>query len=234
MLFGRKVLIPTALAASMLVPATAQAGDPTGVWMNDTGRGAIEIKQCDGGLCGHVVWVKDTSDNYGCGRQIIGNAAKASANTWENGWIYSPERKKKYNLELTALDENRLRVKGYAGTKLFSKTMIWTRAPADLVRCGDEQIAAKPTLQPVTKAAAEPPVRVPAPVPAARPSKEIATPPPAPEAHREEIAAVETEEEVSESPLRERLGEFLTKRDDGTCNLDLPWVKLDFPCEKKR
>lgn len=29
-----------------------------------------------------------------------------------------------------------LKVVGYAGTKMLSETMVWTRAPADLKRCG--------------------------------------------------------------------------------------------------
>jgi hypothetical protein len=32
-------------------------------------------------------------------------------------------------------DGSKLKVVGYAGTKLFSETMVWTRAPADLQRC---------------------------------------------------------------------------------------------------
>jgi uncharacterized protein (DUF2147 family) len=119
------------------------AGDPTGVWINDTGRGAIEIKSCGASLCGHVVWVKDTNDTKGCGRQIIGNAAKVNSNTWDNGWIYSPEKKQKYDVELKPLSNGTLQVTGYAGTKLFSKTMIWKRAPSSLVRCGAQETIAK-------------------------------------------------------------------------------------------
>ena len=119
------------------------AGDPTGVWLNDTGRGAIEIKNCGAGLCGHVVWVKDQSDTKGCGRQILGNVAKVGAGSWDNGWIYSPEKKKKYDVALKPLANGTLQVTGYAGTKLFSKTMIWKRAPANLARCGSEETVAK-------------------------------------------------------------------------------------------
>ncbi len=110
--------------------------------MNDTGRGAIEIKPCGAGMCGHVVWVKDTADANGCGRKIIGDVMPSGDGLWDNGWIYSPEKKKKYDVELKPLDNGTLRVKGYAGTKFFSKTMIWTKAPADLVRCGETQAAA--------------------------------------------------------------------------------------------
>lgn len=133
------------LAAVTLFPLAATAApDATGVWMNDTGRGAIEIKPCGNALCGHVVWVKDGSDAKGCGRQIIGDATRMGGSTWGNGWIYSPERKRRYDVEFKPIDDGKLRVIGFAGSKFFSKTMIWTRAPADLQRCGETTAAVEP------------------------------------------------------------------------------------------
>ena len=32
---------------------------PLGVWIDHTGRGAVEITDCGGKLCGRIVWVKD-------------------------------------------------------------------------------------------------------------------------------------------------------------------------------
>jgi uncharacterized protein (DUF2147 family) len=194
----RSIFTLSAITGIVLLSATAaQAADPTGVWMNDTGRGAIEIKNCGGSLCGHVVWVKDTNDTKGCGRQIIGNAAKVGANVWDNGWIYNPDKKKKYDVELKPLSNGTLQVTGYAGSKFFSKTMIWKRAPANLVRCGSEQTVAKvdpkakvepkakpeSVAKPETKtpakkdvAAAKPETKIvpPAPKPAERPAKKPA------------------------------------------------------------
>ncbi len=200
----RSKLILTSITGLALLSANAAnaAGDPSGVWMNDTGRGAIEIKNCGGALCGHVVWVKDTTDTKGCGRQIIGNAAKVGANVWDNGWIYNPDKKKKYDVELKPLSNGTLQVTGYAGSKIFSKTMIWKRAPASLVRCGSEQTVAKadpkamvePKAKPesVAKseaktaakkdvATAKPETKIvpPAPKPAERPAKKPADPAPA-------------------------------------------------------
>lgn len=133
---SNKLVILSALAGlSAIAPAHA-ASDPTGVWMNDTGKGAIEIKQCGKHLCGHLVWTKSKRDaKRGCGKQLIGKAKKVGRNTWDRGWIYSPERKKRYSVELKPLRNDRLRVMGYAGSKFFSKTMIWKRAPETLVRC---------------------------------------------------------------------------------------------------
>lgn len=147
------LIAPVVLGAALLVAAPVQAAsDPTGVWFNDTGRGAIEIKPCGNALCGHVVWVKDQADVKGCGKQIIGEAEKVEGGIWDNGWIYSPEQKKRFDVELKVVD-GKLRVVGYVGTKLFSRTMYWTKAPADLARCDQVRAAVKPVPDPVAKVA---------------------------------------------------------------------------------
>lgn len=125
-----------ALVAPAAVGSASAATDPIGIWINDTGRGAVEIKQCGDTLCGNVVWVKSESDANGCGKQIIGNVAPVGGGRWDNGWIYSPERGRKYDVELTPLANGNLKVVGYAGMKFLSKTMIWKPAPHDLQLCG--------------------------------------------------------------------------------------------------
>ena len=60
------------MASSGFITSVEAAQPPTGVWIDHTGRGAVEIKDCgDGNLCGHVVWLKDTNDAKGCGLQIL-------------------------------------------------------------------------------------------------------------------------------------------------------------------
>jgi uncharacterized protein (DUF2147 family) len=135
--------------------AALAAADAKGVWLNDTGRGAIEIKDCGDKLCGHVVWTRDEGDaSRGCGKQIIGDAAPMGGGLWDGGWIYSPDKKRRYDVELKPLSDGTLRVKGYAGTKLFSKTMIWTPAPADLKRCDAANGEAKAAPQAVPETTA--------------------------------------------------------------------------------
>jgi uncharacterized protein (DUF2147 family) len=141
----KSLLMAAAFSAMTLLSVSYAfaASDPTGVWVNDTGRGAVEIKNCGKALCGHVVWVKDPNDTKGCGKQIIGEAQSVGGGVWDNGWIYSPEKRKNFDVELTPLKNGDLQVVGYMGTKLFSKTMIWTRAPADLQRCGTTEAKAE-------------------------------------------------------------------------------------------
>lgn len=192
MKFIASTFVVFSLAPGAFESASA-ASDPTGIWINDTGRGAIEIKPCGNALCGNVVWVKDASDAKGCGKQIIGDAAPAGDGRWDNGWIYSPERGRKYNVELTPLANGKLQVMGYAGLRFLSRTMIWTRAPADLQLCGqtgvktEQQAAVQPNANAAVKpdattppVALAPPAAKPAPeTPSAEASKGAAAPAPA-------------------------------------------------------
>ena len=110
----------------------------TGVWIDHTGRGAVEITDCNGKLCGHVAWVEDAKNADQCGKQIIGNVKSVGKNKWDNGWIYDPDRGSKYDVELTAIGADKLKVVGYAGTKWLSETYTWKRAPADLQKCNGD------------------------------------------------------------------------------------------------
>ncbi|MEZ5899604.1 MAG: DUF2147 domain-containing protein [Hyphomicrobiaceae bacterium] len=147
----------TALLAIPTTSARAADASPLGVWVDNTGRGAVEIKPCGGNsLCGHVVWVRSAKDQSGCGRQIIGAARPIGRGKYQ-GWIYSPEKGKRFDVEFAPSSGGKLRVTGFAGIRLFSQTMYWTRAADDLVRCGSTQEAKTTTPAPVeVKAKAAP------------------------------------------------------------------------------
>jgi uncharacterized protein (DUF2147 family) len=134
----------------VLMPgAVSAASSPLGTWIDHTGRGAVEITDCNGALCGRVVWVKDTSDEDGCNMQIIGNVKPVAGGKWDGGWIYDPERRSKFDVELTPIGDQKLKVHGYAGMKLFGETMTWTRAPADLKKCGQKAAVPSEAVRPV-------------------------------------------------------------------------------------
>jgi uncharacterized protein (DUF2147 family) len=143
MRFNAMALYAAAFAAALLMAGAARAEEtPLGLWIDHTGRGAVEIKECDGHkLCGNIVWLKDSKNNEACGRQVIGDAKPVGGGKWDNGWIYDPDSESKYDVELTPLGD-KLRVVGYAGSKWLSETMTWTRAPADLQRCTKDAAAA--------------------------------------------------------------------------------------------
>lgn len=138
-----------AASAALLGSAAANAAsDATGLWFDHNGRGAVEIAPCasGNGLCGYVVHINDPKNASRCGMQILGNVTDAGG-----GWIYSPDRGKKYTVELTRLSDDKLRVVGNAGS-FFSKTFTWNRAPDTLARCG-ESTAAAPAAAPAAPAA---------------------------------------------------------------------------------
>jgi uncharacterized protein (DUF2147 family) len=149
------------IGAVAIVGATcgaAAAASPVGVWIDQTGRGGVEITDCGGGkLCGHLVWFKDSKHaKDGCNFQIIGNVKPMGGNRWDGGWIVDPDKdpKKKYDVEITLISDQKLKVMGYAGMKFLSETMIWTRAPADLKKCGED--IAKPSGEPTMAPPDEP------------------------------------------------------------------------------
>jgi uncharacterized protein (DUF2147 family) len=141
--FLRRCLAASPFLLVAVARGALAAADPVGIWIDHTGRGAVEISNCNGNLCGRIVWLKAAGDQEVCGMQVIGNARPVAAGKWDGGWIYDPEAKSKYDVELTPLGDNKLKVLGYAGSKMFSETMLWTRAPADLKRC-DQSAAVTP------------------------------------------------------------------------------------------
>jgi uncharacterized protein (DUF2147 family) len=146
---------------------SATTSGPTGVWIDHTGRGAVEITECAGRLCGRIVWLKDTGHKSVCGTQVIGNAKPVGKDTWDGGWIYDPDQNAKYSVELRTIGADKLRVMGYMGSKLFSETFVWKRPTADLKRCDapataiPSPAASDPKSAPTEITKAEPPLEQP-------------------------------------------------------------------------
>jgi uncharacterized protein (DUF2147 family) len=203
--------LPIVLAAS--AGSALAAPNPLGTWIDHTGRGAVEITDCNGALCGRIVWLKSAGDEEACGMQIIGNVKPVAGGKWDGGWIYDPEAKAKYDVEITPLGEQKLKILGYAGMKMLGETMTWTRAPADLKRCGKPE-AAKPE--------AQPPVRQAEP----RPADPVNPPAAAPEAETNPPA---TKPERQASPDRPPVGGRQARAKE--CTIQIPELgKLTFPC----
>ncbi len=146
---------PVRKGAQAAVPA-APPPTPHGVWIDHTGRGAVEIMPCApdaapgtpeaANLCGRIVWMKDPNDPKGqpirdslnknaarrgqpiCGLQIIGDVKPQPNGSWDKGWIYDPEQGSSFDLELQLRNPETLQVKGYMGVKFLSETFVWRRA----------------------------------------------------------------------------------------------------------
>ena len=134
----KRAIAPAVLALAATCGSALANASPLGLWYDETGRGAIEITECNGNLCGRLVWLKEADHKEGCGLQIFGDVKPVAGGKWDDGWIIDPEKdlKTRYDVEITPQGD-KLKVMGYAGTKFLSQTMIWTRAPASLpqMRC---------------------------------------------------------------------------------------------------
>lgn len=133
-------------------PGFASSG-VEGVWYDDTGQGAVEIRRCGDRLCGHIVWLKDPIDKDGrpliddlnpearnrnrpiCGLKVIGQLERQRDGSWDGGWIYDPKQGKSFDVMLTLKAPSQLVVTGYLGVKFLSESFVWRRAPQGLPRC---------------------------------------------------------------------------------------------------
>jgi uncharacterized protein (DUF2147 family) len=138
-------LVRASFAALWLLGAGVAAQTPpvdvTGLWIDHTGQGAVEITPCGDRICGRVVWLKNPnhkskSGKLICGTQILGDLQPQPGNAWESGWIYNPEDEERFSAALKLTNANTLQVTGYLGIKLLGETFTWTRSPRQLERCG--------------------------------------------------------------------------------------------------
>jgi len=163
---GMVVLSAAVLAVHVVSASGAHAqgavlASPLGVWIDHTGRGAVEITECGKGVCGHVVWIKDAKNSQGCGVKILSDVKPVGGNKWDNGKIFDPDQNSTYDVELTPIGADKLKVMGYAGVKFLSQTFTWKRANGDLKRCNDQgnansTAASQPTQKAEVPKAAEP------------------------------------------------------------------------------
>lgn len=258
---SNSAVIAITIASTVLLIATratpaAAAGTPLGIWLDESGRGAIEIAQCGNNLCGKVVWVKAAEDRNGCGKKILGDVRKVGSNTWDRGWIFSPEHGRRFDLALQPLGDNRLRVTGYAGIKLFGESRTWTRAPAELTRCDQPATttAALTTEPAPTTSVAATSADTNAPAPTTTPPQSS----PAPEPLNEDPSEQDATDNETDSPTVNENGgydsdispddashqkapglsgmqlkNFLKRTGNGNCQLNTPWIKISFACKNK-
>jgi len=195
---GLKILAGAMVTGLFIGADSASAAPPleTGVWINHTGKGAVEIRPCDAAgrgasqLCGYIVWLKEPTNRRGepltdgynrdpskrkrtiCGLPVLGALQRIDGG-WDNGWVYDPEQGSSFDAAIQLTSRDKLILTGYKGVKFFSKSFTWRRAPADLPRCDGEAHEAKaPAATQVARKPTETgsvPFKVPRPVPAVRP-----------------------------------------------------------------
>jgi uncharacterized protein (DUF2147 family) len=149
-------ILPVLLGLVAFAPESWAARPEAGIWIDDTGQGAVEIYICADNanrLCGRIVWLKEPMNDEGvpkhdrhnpnpdlqarpiCGLGILGNLGLMSDGTFDGGWIYDPKVGKSYSAAVQLTKPDTLVVTGYLAMKMLGKSFTWTRAPANLQRC---------------------------------------------------------------------------------------------------
>lgn len=132
---------------SIPVPrALAAAAVPPGVWLMGT-KVAIQIFDCNGMLCGRVVWLKAPLNPQGllkrdklnpdpalrqrqvCGPTIIWNVRSDGDNRWEGGWFYNPDDGATYRVSMELKSPDVISARIYSNLPIFGETRTLVRVP---------------------------------------------------------------------------------------------------------
>jgi uncharacterized protein (DUF2147 family) len=152
----------TAAGALLSVPAPGEvarqpAANPVGLWYAEGGAAQIEVRDCNGALCGRVVWLRSPFDEHGCelrdrhnpadsmrqrpviGLEILSGLERSSSaeGVWTAGTLYDPGSGNTYRASLTVAGENRLELRGYVGIPLLGRTATWIRVGSEHAMCID-------------------------------------------------------------------------------------------------
>jgi uncharacterized protein (DUF2147 family) len=139
---GFAIAILTALLAAPA--ATAQTGDPSGIWLTQAGDAKVRVSKCGAQTCGVVVWLREPT-NPATGlpmvddknpnpalakRPMIGlplftDMRISGPNKW-SGHIYNADDGGTYVSNISVSGPDTLRVEGCVGALCGGET--WTRS----------------------------------------------------------------------------------------------------------
>ena len=132
------------LLAGLLGASAARAQSADGTWLTQAGDARVKISKCGGGICGHIVWLREPYDTSTgqpatdsknpnpalARRPIIGlplfsGMEPAGPNKW-SGQIYNADDGSTYASNISLAGADSLRVEGCVGALCGGET--WTRA----------------------------------------------------------------------------------------------------------
>ncbi len=141
---GRAALPVAAITCLAVLRTTVCAATPQGVWLMDS-RVAVEIFDCDGSLCGRILWLLIPRDPQGqldvdknnpnpalrhrklCGLTIIWGLHPTGPGRWGGGWFYNPDDGKTYRVSAQLRSSAVMIARIYLGIPLFGKTRTLVR-----------------------------------------------------------------------------------------------------------
>lgn len=141
---GRIAPVLTASAFFIAPYARSEPAVPQGVWLMD-GRVAVQIFDCEGLMCGRIIWLRVPRDPQGlldrdkknpdpalrerklCGLTILWRLRPTEADRWQDGWFYNPEDGKTYSVKAQLVSDDVIVARIYAGIPIFGKTKTLAR-----------------------------------------------------------------------------------------------------------
>lgn len=129
----------------LIASTTAMSANPLGVWLSADGRVKVRVTDCQGALCGTVVWLREPidpethrprtdklnpdaskRDRPMLGLQVVQGLRPISGNEW-SGLIYNADEGQSYNINLILIGSTKLTLEGCI-LAAFCKVQTWTRA----------------------------------------------------------------------------------------------------------
>src|SRR6476646_6245587 len=120
-----------AIAAALLAAPSARAqgaGEPTGVWLTQSGDARVKVSKCGGGICGVIVGLKEPIDPATgkpqvddknpnpalSGLTLFSGMQPTGPNKW-SGQIYNADDGSSYASSVSVAGSDTLRVEGCVG-----------------------------------------------------------------------------------------------------------------------
>lgn len=143
---GRAVVFAAVMNVLSTLCFPASATVPEGVWLIDA-RAAVQIFDCNGLLCGRILWLQVPRDPQGqlsrdknnpdpalrqrqlCGMTILWDLHLTKPDRWEDGWFYNPDDGKTYRLSVQLTSADVITTRIYLGIPFFGQTKFLTRVP---------------------------------------------------------------------------------------------------------
>lgn len=135
----RAALVVTAIVVLAVPRTSALAAVPEGVWLIDE-KAAVQIFECDGLLCGRILWLRTPRDLQGrlnrdrhnpdpalrqrqlCGLTILWRLRAIGPGRWDGGWFYNPDDGKTYNVAAELRSADLIVARIYSGIPIFGQT----------------------------------------------------------------------------------------------------------------
>ena len=126
------------------VPAGAASGDPYGVWMIEN-EVALEILDCNGLLCGRIVYLRIPRDETGelkreqenprvglrprliCGMTVLEDLRPAGPDNWDLGRFYDPRDGGRYSIAMKLISRNVIVARIYTGSQFSGQSQTLLR-----------------------------------------------------------------------------------------------------------